>query len=106
MPHFDIDGPGSRHIHPDDPDNSRRAILNLNLMAAADELNEDDFAVFDLVVMGGKTLKEAAAALGIPRMTADDRYQAALRGVRRRIRNDPGVQLLFEALMDLFEDRR
>lgn len=95
-----------KFINPDDQKNARKSILHLNIQAAATELPEEEYAVFDLIVMGARTITEAAEELQIPQKTAMDRYNSALAGVRRTIKNDPGVRLLFDALLDLFEDRK
>jgi hypothetical protein len=85
-----------------EPSITRRALFLLNVTAAMSQLSAQQFAVFELVVMDGKTMTEVAAELNIPRTTAIDFYRAVLASVRRTIMNDPGTRILLDAMSDLY----
>jgi RNA polymerase sigma-70 factor (ECF subfamily) len=74
---------------PDTPpiqrDHADRVATSVTVLAALEELSEDHRGVLDQIYFQGRSLGEAATALGIPAGTVKSRSYYALRALRERL---------------------
>jgi RNA polymerase sigma-70 factor (ECF subfamily) len=75
--------------NPDSPpvvrDHADSVVASVTVMAALDELSEDHRGVLDQIYFQGRSLGEAATALGIPAGTVKSRSYYALRALRQAL---------------------
>ncbi|OZM75966.1 sigma-70 family RNA polymerase sigma factor [Pseudonocardia sp. MH-G8] len=75
--------------NPDAPplvrDHADSVVASVTVMAALDELSEDHRGVLDQIYFKGRSLGEAATALGIPAGTVKSRSYYALRALRQSL---------------------
>jgi RNA polymerase sigma-70 factor, ECF subfamily len=75
--------------NPDTPpvvrDHADRVVASVTVLAALDGLSEDHRGVLDQIYFQGRSLGEAATALGIPAGTVKSRSYYALRALRRAL---------------------
>ena len=64
-------------------DHADSVVASVTVLAALDELSEDHRGVLDQIYFQGRSLGEAAAALGIPAGTVKSRSYYALRALRQ-----------------------
>jgi RNA polymerase sigma-70 factor (ECF subfamily) len=74
---------------PDSTDDPYELAAWGELHAAIDALPADQRELFDLIYYQGLTVREAAAALGVPRTTLQARWVAARLGLMRRLGGEP-----------------
>jgi hypothetical protein len=84
-----------RYLPVDATESARRAWGRMAIARAASSAKPRDYLIFDQVVMGERTITEAAALAGIPITTARDRYHKVLTVVIKAIKNDPVVRAIF-----------
>lgn len=66
-------------------DHADRVATSVTVLAALDELSEDHRSVLDQIYFQGRSLGEAASALGIPPGTVESRSYYALRALRQHL---------------------
>jgi RNA polymerase sigma-70 factor (ECF subfamily) len=75
--------------NPDTPpvvrDHADSVVASVTVMAALDGLSEDHRGVLDQIYFKGRSLGEAATALGIPAGTVKSRSHYALRALRQAL---------------------
>jgi RNA polymerase sigma-70 factor (ECF subfamily) len=71
--------------HPVERDHADRVVASVTVLSALDALSEDHRGVLDQIYFQGRSLGEAATALGIPAGTVKSRSYYALRALRRAL---------------------
>jgi RNA polymerase sigma-70 factor, ECF subfamily len=77
--------PESPDTPPIQRDHADRVATSVTVLAALEELSEDHRGVLDQIYFQGRSLGEAATALGIPAGTVKSRSYYALRALRERL---------------------
>ena len=81
---------------PDSPpverDHADRVVASVTVLRAMDGLSEDHRGVLEELYFHGRSLAEAATALGIPAGTVKSRSYYALRALRERLTDTEGVR--------------
>jgi RNA polymerase sigma-70 factor, ECF subfamily len=73
-------------------DHADRVVASVIVLEAMDDLSEDHRGVLQELYFHGRSLAEAATALGIPAGTVKSRSYYALRALRERLTETEGVR--------------
>jgi RNA polymerase sigma-70 factor, ECF subfamily len=76
---------GTPAMPPVERDHADRVVASVTVLAALEGLSEDHRGVLDQIYFQGRSLGEAATALGIPAGTVKSRSYYALRALRERV---------------------
>jgi RNA polymerase sigma-70 factor (ECF subfamily) len=80
-------------------DHADRVVASVTVLEALEGLSDDHRGVLDQLYFQGRSLREAATALGIPAGTVKSRTYYALRALRRALNRD-GVLNVMDDVMD------
>ncbi|MEJ3657884.1 sigma-70 family RNA polymerase sigma factor [Actinomycetes bacterium KLBMP 9759] len=83
--------PESPETPPIARDHADQVVASVTVLRAMDSLSEDHRGVLQQIYFHGRSLGEAAAALGIPAGTVKSRSYYALRALRERLSDAEGV---------------
>ena len=78
---------------PVEGDHADRVVTSVTVLAALEELSADHRGVLDQIYFRGRSLGEAATALGIPPGTVKSRSYYALRAMREMLTAREGTEV-------------
>ena len=79
-------------LPPVERDHADRVVVSVTVLQAMDGLSDDHRGVLRELYFHGRSLAEAATALGIPAGTVKSRSYYALRALRERLTETEGVR--------------